>query len=289
MLLKASEFHFPDAVRAKYFPLVIRASPPEGWPRGTVVVSENKVPYRCFLQIIGASPASEFEAEIGEYRDNDPRITLSMLEEIALNCPLREDEAAEIKKEYETASTEADEKRPPLFVQGLISPIFYAFEAGMLSFSSALVLSLYTNAEVQWEIAGLGLLDKSPEAALKVFTDPFFPGDLLNRLAREPGRLKALGCDSLKDFLKERSPFSYGRSRFLMRLAAAIPPPKKRRAHQRSRRTSFERRESKKRGAFSRRSDFPRWKNARFERTCTLEPGRDAKAHSEGKRGKRWR
>ena len=138
MLLKASEFHFPDAVRAKYFPLVIRASPPEGWPRGTVVVSENKVPYRCFLQIIGASPASEFEAEIGEYRDNDPRIMLSMLEEIALNCPLRENEAAEIKKEYETASTESDEKRPPLFVQGLISPLFCAFEAGMLSFSSAL-------------------------------------------------------------------------------------------------------------------------------------------------------
>ena len=227
MLLKASEFHFPDAARAKYFPLVIRASPPEGWPRGTLVVSENKVPYRCFLQVIGASPASEFETEIGEYQDNDPRIALSMLEEIALNCPLRENEAEEIKKEYETASTEADEKRPPLFVQGLISPLFSAFEAGMFSFSSALVLSLYTNAEVQWEIAGLGLLDKSPEAALKVFTDPFFPGDLLNRLAREPGRLKALGYDSLKDFLKEQSPLSYGRIRFLMRLAAAIPPQKR--------------------------------------------------------------
>ena len=227
MLLKASEFNFSDAVRAKYFPLVIRASPPEGWPRGTLVVSENKVPYRCFLQVIGATPASEFETEVGEYQDKDPRITLSMLEEIAFNCPLREDEAAGIKKEYETASTESDEKRPPLFVQGLISPIFCAFEAGMLSFSSALVLSLYTNAQVQWEIAGLGLIDKSPEAALKVFTDPFFPGDLLNRLAREPGRLKALGYDSLKDFLKEQSPLSYGRSRFLMRLAAAIPPQKR--------------------------------------------------------------
>ena len=227
MLLKASEFHFPDAARAKYFPLVIRASPPEGWPRGTLVVSENKVPYRCFLQVIGASPASEFETEIGEYQDNDPRITLSMLEEIAFNCPLREDEAAGIKKEYETASTESDEKRPPLFVQGLISPIFCAFEAGVFSFSSALVLSLYTNSGVQWEIAGLGLLDKSPEAALKVFTDPFFPGDVLNRLVREAGRLKALGYDSFKDFLKEQSPFSYGRSRFLMRLAAAIPSQKR--------------------------------------------------------------
>lgn len=227
MLLRASEFHFPDGVRAKYFPLVIRASPPEGWARGTLVVSENKVPYRCFLQIIGASPASEFETEIGEYQDNDPRITLSMLEEIAFNCPLREDEAAGIKKEYETASTESDEKRPPLFVQGLISPLFSAFEVGMFSFSSALVLSLYTNSGVQWEMAGLGLLDKSPEAALKVFTDPFFPGDLLNRLAREAGRLKALGYDSFKDFLKEQSPFSYGRSRFLMRLAAAIPSQKR--------------------------------------------------------------
>lgn len=227
MLLRVSEFHFPDGVRAKYFPLVIRASPPEGWTRGTLVVSENKVPYRCFLQVIGASPASEFETEIGEYQDNDPRITLSMLEEIAFSCPLREDEAAGIKKEYETASTESDEKRPPLFIQGLISPIFCAFEAGVLSFSSALVLSLYTNSEVQWEIIGLGLLDKSPEAALKVFTDPLFPGDILNRLAREPGRLKALGCDSLRDFLKEQSPLSYGRSRFLMRLAAAIPPQKR--------------------------------------------------------------
>ena len=227
MLLKTSEFHFHDAARTKYFPLVIRASPPEGWARGTVVVSENRIPYRNFLQIIGASPVSEFEAETGEYRPNDSRITLSMLEEIALNCPLRENEAGGIKKEYETASTEADEKRPPLFVQGLISPIFCAFEAGILSFSSALVLSLYTNAEVQWEIVGLGLLEKSPEAALKVFTDPFFPGDVLNRLAREPSRLKALGCDSLRVFLKERSPISYGRSRFLMRLAAAIPPQKR--------------------------------------------------------------
>ena len=31
----------------------------------------------------------------------------------------------------------------------------------------------------------------------------------------------------LKDFLRERSPISYGRSRFLMRLAAAIPPQKR--------------------------------------------------------------
>ena len=227
MLLKASEFHFPDAVRAKYFPLVIRASPPEGWPRGIVVVSENKIPYRCFLQVIGASPASVFGAEAGNYRDNDPRTSLSMLEEIALNCPLREDEAGGIKKEYETASTESDENRPPLFVQGLIAPIFCAFEAGILSFSSAVVLSLYTNPQVQWEIAGLGLLDKSPEAALKVFTDPFSPGDILNWVAREPGKLRALGYESFKDFLNEHSPFSYGRSRFLMRLAATIPAQKR--------------------------------------------------------------
>jgi hypothetical protein len=223
MLLRASEFNFPDTVRHKYFPLVIRASPPEGWSRGIVVVSTNKVPYRCLLQIIGASPASEFEAEMGEYQDSDPRITLSVLEEIALNCPLREDEAMGVKKDYETASAESAEKRPSLFVQGLIPPIFCAFEAGILSFSSALILSLYTNAQVQWEIAGLGLLDKSPEAALKVFTDPFFPGDILNRMAHEPIKLRALGYESFKDFLNAHSPFSYGRSRFLMRLAAAIP------------------------------------------------------------------
>ena len=94
MLLKASDFHFPDAVRAKYFPLIIRASPPEGWPRGTIVMSESKVPYRNFLQIIGASPSSEFEVEVGEYEGSDFRITLSMLEEVALNCPLRDGEAA---------------------------------------------------------------------------------------------------------------------------------------------------------------------------------------------------
>jgi hypothetical protein len=227
MILKASEFNFPDGVRSKYFPLVIRASPPEGWTRGIVVMSENRVPYRCFLQTIGASPASEFEAEISEYQDNDPRISLSMLEEIALNCPLRDNEAAEIRKDYESVSIRAGENRPPLFVQGLISPIFCEFESDTLSFSSALILSLYASTEVQWEIAGLGLLDKSPEAALKVLTDPFYPGDILNRLAREPGRLKALGYDSLRVFLKERSPFSYGRSRFLMRLAAAIPPQRR--------------------------------------------------------------
>jgi len=55
------------------------------------------------------------------------------------------------------------------------------------------------------------------------FADPFYAGDILNRLAREPGRLKALGHDSLRTFLRNGSPFSYGRSRFLMRLAAAIP------------------------------------------------------------------
>ena len=57
-----------------------------------------------------------------------------MLEEIALNCPLRENEAAGIKKDYETASTALDENRPPLFVQGLIplisalsKPAFFLF------------------------------------------------------------------------------------------------------------------------------------------------------------------
>ena len=223
MLLKAGDLRFPDTVRCKYFPLVIRASPPEGWPRGAVIVSESKVPYRCFLQIVGTSPASEFEAEISEYHDSDPRIALSILEEIALNCPLKESEAADIKSDYETASAEANEQRPPLFVQGLITPLFSAFETGMFSFSSALALSLYANLQVQWEIAGLGLLDKSPEAALKVFTDPFSPGDILNRVARERGKLRALGYESFKDFLNEQSPFSYGRSRFLMRLAATIP------------------------------------------------------------------
>jgi hypothetical protein len=160
MLLKASEFHFPDAVRAKYFPLVIRASPPEGWPRRTIMMSENKVPYRVFLQIIGASPASEFEAEIGEYQDNDPRIT-SMLEEIALNCPLREDEAAESKR-IRDRFTEADEKDLRFSSRAYLSYLL-CFRGRHVFFSSALVLSLYTMLESSGR-SRLGLLDKSPEA-----------------------------------------------------------------------------------------------------------------------------
>jgi hypothetical protein len=226
MILKGSEFKFPDATRAK-FPVIVRASPPEGWPRGAVMVSDDKIPYRNFLQIIGAAPDTGFDAQIGEYQDNDPGMMLSMLEEISLNCPLRDDEAEVIKKEYQTASDDAAESRPPLFVQGLISPVFHAFENGMLSFPSALSLSLYTSPEAQREIVRLKLVDESPEIVLKNITDPFYAGDILNRLAREPGRLKILGYENLRVFLKERSPFSYGRSRFLMRLAAAIPAQKR--------------------------------------------------------------
>jgi len=226
MILKGSEFKFSDATRAK-FPVIVRASPPEGWPRGAVMVSDDKIPYRNFLQIIGAAPDTGFDAQIGEYQDNDPGMMLSMLEEISLNCPLRDDEAEVIKKEYQTASDDAAESRPPLFVQGLISPVFHAFENGMLSFPSALSLSLYTSPEAQREIVRLKLVDESPEIVLKNITDPFYAGDILNRLAREPGRLKILGYENLRVFLKERSPFSYGRSRFLMRLAAAIPAQKR--------------------------------------------------------------
>lgn len=226
MILRASEFKFPDATRAK-FPLIVRASPPEGWPRGGVMVSDGKIPYRNFLQIIGATPDMEFEAQLGDYQDNDPRMLLSMLEEISLNCPLRENEATAFKREYRTASDDAAESRPPLFVQGLISPVFHAFENGMLSFSSALSLSLYTSPEAQREIVGLKLADESPEIMLRNITDPFYAGDILNRLAREPASLKILGYDNLRVFLKEHSPFSYGRSRFLMRLAAAIPAQKR--------------------------------------------------------------
>jgi hypothetical protein len=226
MILKASEFKFPDAMRAK-FPVIIRASPPEGWPRGAVLMSEGKIPYRNFLQIIGAAPGTEFEAQLGDYQDNEPRMMLSMFEEISLNCPLSDHEAEAIKKEYQTASDNGVESRPPLFVQGLISPVFHAFESGMLSFSSALSLSLYTSPEAQREIVGLELADESPELVLRHITDPFYAGDILNRIAREPGRLKSLGYDNLRVFLKERSPFSYGRSRFLMRLAAAIPTEKR--------------------------------------------------------------
>jgi len=226
MILKANEFKFLDTMRAK-FTLVVRASPLEGWPRSAVMVSEGKIPYRNFLQIIGSAPDMEFEAQLGEYQDNDPRMILSILEEISLNCPLRDDEAEAIKQEYQTTSDDAAENRPPLFVQGLISPMFHAFENGMLSFPSALSLSLYTSPEAQREIVRLKLVDESPEIVLRNITDPFYAGDILNRLAREPGRLKILGYDNLRAFLKHRSPFSYGRSRFLMRLAAAIPAQKR--------------------------------------------------------------
>src|SRR6266511_5108095 len=171
MILKASEFKFPDAMRAK-FPVIVRASPPEGWPRGAVVVSDGKIPYRNFLQIIGSAPDTEFEAQLGEYQDNDPRMILSIFEEISLNCPLRDDEAEAIKQEYQTTSDDAAESRPPLFVQGLISPLFHAFEHGMLSFPSALSLSLYTSPEVQREIVRLKLVDELPEIGLRNIIDP---------------------------------------------------------------------------------------------------------------------
>ena len=111
MILKASEFKFLDALRAK-FPVIVRASPPEGWPRGVVLASDGKIAYRNFLQIIGTAPDTEFEAQLGDYQDNDPRMILSMLEEIALNCPLREAEAEAFKSEYRTASDDAAESRP---------------------------------------------------------------------------------------------------------------------------------------------------------------------------------
>jgi hypothetical protein len=223
MILKASEFKFPEAIRAKFY-MIVRATPPEGWPRGPVIATENRVPYKNFLQIVGSAPNTEFEVSIGEYEDHtNPRIILSMLEEISLNCPLIEDEAETIRVEYSDFVKKTDEDRPVLFVQGLISPLFYAFETGMVSFASALTLSLYVGRDTQREIVRLNSMGESPEVVLKNFADPFYAGDLLNRLAREPGRLKGLGHDNLRTFLRNGSPFSYGRSRFLMRLAAAIP------------------------------------------------------------------
>ncbi len=73
MILKANEFKFADAMRAK-LSVIVRASPPEGWLRGAVLVSEGKIPYLNFLQIIGAALDTEFEAQLGEYQDNDLRI-----------------------------------------------------------------------------------------------------------------------------------------------------------------------------------------------------------------------
>ena len=147
-----------------------------------------------------------------------------MLEEISLNCPLREDEAAGIKKDYETASTSTTKNRPPLFVQGLIPPLFCAFEAGTsFFFLGPRPIALHESLRAPVGDRQAWSPRQIARAALKIFTDPFFPGDILNRLAREPGRLEALGYESFRVFLKRASPFSYGRSRFLMRLAAAIP------------------------------------------------------------------
>ena len=227
MILKAAEFRFPDSVRLKYFPIVMRCSPPCGWPEGTVVMTEERSPYRGLLQLIGASPKSEFKAEVGEYREGDFRVLLSILEEISLNCPLKEEEAVLIRRDYEIGCRTAGENRPPLFVQGLIPPLFLAFESRLLSFDAALILSLYAAVDVQRQIIGLGLGEESPEVVLRCLTDPFFAGDLFNRMEREPGKLMAFGYESLPAFLKKRSPFSYGRARFLMRLAASIPPERR--------------------------------------------------------------
>ncbi len=227
MILKAAEFRFPESVRLKYFPVVMRCSPPSGWSEGMVVMTEEKLPYRGFLQLIGASPKAEFKAEIGEYRDGDLRVLLSILEEVSLNCPLKEEEALLVKRDYEVGCRTAGEKRPPLFVQGLIPPVFRAFESRFLSYDGALILSLYAMGDVQREIIGLGLGEESPEALLRCLTDPFFAGDLFNRMERDPGKLIAFGYENISAFLKKRSPFSYGRARFLMRLAAVIPPEKR--------------------------------------------------------------
>lgn len=227
MIVKAAEFHFPESVRIKYFSVVMRAAPPEGWPEGTVVMTEGRLPYKSFLQVIGASPKAEFRTEVGGYPDGDPRTLLSILEEIALNCPLKEEEALSIKRDYEVASRASGDARPALFVQGLIPPLWSGFEKRLLSFPSALILSLYTTADVQREILTLGTGEESPDLALRILCDPFSAGDLFNRLEREPERLKAMGYQTISDFLKNRSPFSYGRSRFLMRLAAAIPGEKR--------------------------------------------------------------
>jgi hypothetical protein len=227
MIVKAAEFHFPESVRIKYFPVVMRVAPPEGWPEGTIVMTEGKLPYKSFLQVIGASPKAEFRAEVGEYSDGDPRALLSVLEEIALNCPLKEEEALSIKRDYEITIRASGDERPALFVQGLIPPIFGAFEGRLLSYDAALILSLYATEDVQREIIGLGLGEESPETFLRCLRDPFFAGDLFNRLERDPGKLMAFGYESMSAFLKKRSPFSYGRARFLMRLAAAIPPERR--------------------------------------------------------------
>jgi len=228
VILKASEFRFPDSVRLKYFPLVIRALPPEGWPEGAVVVTEGKSPYKRFLQTIGAPPSTEFQAELGEYREGDPRALLSILEEIALNCPLREDEVMTIKRECEIASLAAGDKTPPLFVQGLIPPLWLGFESGLLSFHTALILSLYSTHDAQSEIMGLGVTEKQPEVLLRLIEDPFFAGDFFNYLKRDPGKLRVLGYESFPALLKKGSPLSYGRVRLLMRLAAAIPSERRR-------------------------------------------------------------
>ena len=227
MILKAAELRFPESVRLKYFPVVMRCCPPSGWSEGTVVMTEERSPYRGFLQLIGASPKAEFKAEVGEYRDGDSRVLLSVLEEVALNCPLKEEEAMLIKRDYEIASRAAGDERPALFVQGLIPPVFRAFENRLLSYDAALILSLYATGDVQREIIGLGVGEESPEALLRCLTDPFFAGDVFNRMERDPGKLMAFGYENISAFLKKRSPFSYGRARFLMRLAAAIPPEKR--------------------------------------------------------------
>ena len=287
MILKASEFKFPDALRAK-FPVIVRGSPPEGWPGGVVLVSEGKVPYRNFLQIIGAAPVTEFEAQIGEYRDNDPRMILSMIEEISLNCPLRVDEVETIKNEYQTASDDAGESRPPIFVQGLISPVFHAFENGMLSFPSALSLSLYTCPDAQREIIGLKFADESAEIVLRHIADPFYAGDILNRLAREPARLKILGYDNLRIFLKERSPFSYGRSRFLMRLAAAIPAQKREGLTSDHGELLLNIDQKKRQALFRGESISIDGKSVDFKQLITLNRERGTTAHSKNTRGKAW-
>ena len=96
----------------------------------------------------------------GEWRDGDPRALLSMLEEIALNCPLKQDEVITLKRDYEIASLASGDNTPSLFVQGLIPSIWLGFESGLLSFQTALLLSLYAPHDAQREIVGLGAAEE---------------------------------------------------------------------------------------------------------------------------------
>ena len=157
------------------FPLIVRASPPEGWSRGTVMVSENKVPYRTFCKLSVHHQSREFELKSASTRTTTQEYHSPCSKKSRSTARSGMTRQQESKRSTRPLPRNQMRKDRRFSSKGLSLLSSLLSRAGMFSFSSALVLSLYTNSEVQWEIAGLGLLDKIARSGSQGFHRPIFP------------------------------------------------------------------------------------------------------------------